>query len=155
MALTSLTPNMAFPVFGGLTYPNITPGLPVVTTGTTPVTCTVPQLLSGLMAVDCQDAGTLTLPTAALINAALPAQVGLSFEVDVINFGDSTLTLAVGTGITAKVVGAQSTAAVLTMATLVSKRLRFVCTKVASAGAVGSSDAYDLYAFGSIAAAVA
>jgi len=101
MPLTSFTPQQGFPNFKSLTYPTTVVGTPVVTTATTPVTMTVAQLLGGLLAVDCQDAGTLTTPTAALINAAIPgAAVGVSFEVDVINYGDTTLTIGLGTGVT-------------------------------------------------------
>lgn len=154
MALTSYTPQQGFPNFKSLTYPTTTVALPVVTTATTPVTGTVAQLLGGLLAVDCQDTGTWTTPTAALINAAVPgAAVGVSFEVDVINYGDSTLTIGLGTGVTKVTIA--GVAAVLTIVTLASKRLRFVCTGVANAADPTSSDAWVVYAFGSTAAAVA
>ena len=154
MALTSFTPQQGFPNFKSLTYPTTVVGLPVVTTATTPVTMTVAQLLGGLLAVDCQDAGTLTTPTAALINAAIPgAAVGVSFEVDVINYGDTTLTIGLGTGVTKVTIA--TVAAVMTIVTLASKRFRFVCTGVANASDPSSSDAWVVYAFGSTAAAVA
>lgn len=154
MALVSFTPGQGFPVFSGLTYPLTTVGLPVVTTALTPVTGTAAQLLGGLLAVDCQDAGTWTTPTAALLNAAIQApQAGRSFEVDVVNYGDATLTIGLGTGVTKVTIA--GVAAVLTLVTLASKRLRFVCTGVASDAVVGSSDAWVVYAFGSTAAAVA
>lgn len=154
MALTSFTPQQGFPVFAGLTLPLTTPANIVVTTATTPVTGTVAQLLGGLLLVDCQDAGTWTTPTAALINAAMQApQVGRSFEVDVVNYGDTTLTIGLGTGVTKTTIA--TVAPVLTIVTLASKRLRFVCTGVASDAVVGSSDAWVIYAFGSTAAAVA
>lgn len=154
MPLNSYTPNQGFQDFSTLTYPTTVVGLPVVTTATTPVTGTVAQLLGGLLAVDCQDAGTWTTPTAALINAAIPgARVGLSFEVDVINYGDTTLTIGLGTGVTKVTIA--TVAAVLTIVTLASKRLRFVCTGVVNGSDPTSTDAWVVYAFGSTAAAVA
>jgi len=154
MALTSFTPNQGFADFSTLTYPTTVVATPVVTTATTPVTMTVAQLLGGLLAVDCQDAGTLTTPTAALINAAIPAPaVGRSFEVDVVNYGDTTLTIGLGTGVTKVTIAGVS--AVLTIVTLASKRLRFVCTGVAKGDDPSSADAWVVYAFGSTAAAAA
>lgn len=154
MALTSFTPTQTYPRFQSLTYPNTVVGTPVVTTATTPVTGTVAQLLGGLLTVDCQDAGTWTTPTAALINAAIPGvAVGCSFEVDVINYGDTTLTIGLGTGVTKVTIA--GVAAVMTIATLNAKRFRFVCTGVASDAVVGSTDTWNVYAFGSTAAAVA
>jgi len=153
-AANDTTVSQTYPRFQSLTYPNTTVGLPVVTTATTPVTMTVAQLLGGLLAVDCQDAGTLTTPTAALINAAIPGvAVGCSFEVDVINYGDTTLTIGLGTGVTKVTIA--TVAAVMTIVTLASKRFRFVCTGVASEAVVGSTDTWNVYAFGSTAAAVA
>lgn len=154
MAFTDFTPNQGFARFSTLTYPFTAVGLPVVTTGTTPVTMTVAQLLGGLLAVDCQDAGTLTTPTAALISAAIPGpSVGCSFEVDVINYGDTTLTIGLGTGVTKVTIA--TVAAVMTIVTLASKRFRFVCTAVAKGDDPASADAWVVYAFGSTAAAVA
>jgi hypothetical protein len=154
MPLTSFGPQQAAPIFSGLTYPLTTPANIVVTTATTPVTGTVTQLLGGLLLVDCQDAGTWTTPTAALINAAIQAPgVGRSFEVDVVNYGDTTLTIGLGTGVTKTTIA--TVAPVLTIVTLASKRLRFVCTGVANGSDPTSADAWVVYAFGSTAAAVA
>jgi len=154
MALTSFTPMQGAPIFSGLTYPVTTPASIVVTSATTPVTGTVAQLLGGLLLVDCQDAGTWTTPTAALINAAIQAPgVGRSFEVDVVNYGDTTLTIGLGTGVTKTTIA--TVAPVLTIVTLASKRLRFVCTSVAKADDPTTTDAWVIYAFGSTAAAVA
>jgi len=154
MALDSVTPQRGFPNFNSLTYPKTVVGLPVVTTATTPVTGTVAQLLGGLLAIDTQDAGTWTTPTAALISAAVPGvAVGVSFEVDIINYGDATLTIGLGTGVTKVTIA--TVAAVLTIVTLASKRLRFVCTAVTNGSDPASADAWVVYAFGSTAAAVA
>ena len=154
MALTSFTPNQGFQDFSTLTYPTTTAANVIVTTGTTPVTGTVTELLGGLLLVDCRDAGTWTTPTAALISAAVPgAAAGKSFEVDVVNYGDTTLTIGLGTGVTKTTIA--GVAAVLTIVTLASKRLRFVCTSVSTAGDPTSTDAWVVYAFGSTAAAVA
>ncbi len=154
MAVTDFTPSQTFPRFQSLTFPNTVVGLPVVTTATTPVTMTVAQCLGGLLAVDCQDAGTLTLPTATLLNAAIPGVApGCSFELDVVNYGDSTLTIGLGTGITKTTIA--TVAPVMTMLTLVSKRFRLVCVSVASPSDPSTSDAWTVWAFGSTAAAVA
>lgn len=156
MALTDFTPSQGFANFKSLTFPTTVVGLPVVTTATTPITLTAAQVLGGLLAIDCQDAGTATLPTAALLRAAVPgAAPGVSFELDIINYGDSTLTIGLGTGITKTSIGAQSVSAVLTIVTLASKRLRFVCTTVANGSDPTSSDAWVVFGFGSTAAAVA
>jgi len=154
MAMNDTTVSQTYPRFQSLTYPTTVVGLPVVTTGTTPVTMTVTQLLGGLLAVDTQNDGELTLPTAALINAAIPGvAVGCSFEVDVVNYGDSTLTIGLGTGVTKVTIA--TVASVMTIVTLASKRLRLVCTGVATEAVAGSTDAWVVYAFGSTAAAVA
>lgn len=154
MPVTNFSPTQGTAWFSSLTFPMTVPALPVVTTATTPVTMTVTQLLGGLLLVDCQDAGTLTLPTAALINAAVPGvSVGRSFEVDVVNYGDTTLTIGLGTGITKTTIA--TVAPVMTIVTLAAKRFRLVCTGVASDAVVGSADAWVVYAFGSTAAAVA
>lgn len=151
---TSRTPERQFPLLSGVVVQNKTATALTVTTGTTPVTMTPAQALLGLLPVDCQDAGTLTLPTAALLNAAIPGvAVGSSIDLDVINYGDATLTIGLGTGITKTTIA--TVAAVMTIATLCSKRFTLICTGVASPYTPGSSDAWVVWAHGSIAAAVA
>jgi hypothetical protein len=148
---TSITRN--FPYFSGLVHPKVTPLNTQLTTGGGVVTLTAAQLLGGLLTIDCDDAQTLTLPTATLINAALSGvEVGTAIDFDVINFGDTTLTIAVGTGITAKAISGVS--AVLTIVANASKRFRLVCTGVQDDNGNGSHT-YDLYGFGSVAAATA
>jgi len=151
MAVNDTTVSQTYPRFQSLTYPNVTVSAPAITTGTT--TMTTAQLLGGLLTVNCTDAGTFTTPTAALINAAIPGvAVGCSFQVDIVNYGDDALTIGLGTGVTKVTIAGVS--AVLTLATLVSKRFRFVCTGVATEAVVDSADAWVVYAFGSTAAAV-
>ena len=151
---TRRTPERNSPLIGGSVV--INPG-PVATitvgSGTTPLTLTAAQLKVGLMPVNCTDTGTLTLPTATLLNAANPGiTVGAWFEFTIINYGDSTITLAVGTGITNKSI--DSATAVLTTATNYSNRYFLVCTGVANPSDPTTSDSYDLYGQGTIAAAV-
>lgn len=155
MALgTSRTPERQFPLLSGVIIPTKGVTQATVTSGTTPVTMTAAQALQGLLPVDCQDTGTLTLPTAALLNAAIPgAAAGTSFDLDVINYGDTTLTIGLGTGVTKTTIA--TVAAVMTIATLCSKRFTLVCTSVANANVQGSTDAWTVWAHGSIAAAVA
>ena len=115
-----------------------------VTSGTTPVTLTAAQVLKGFLPVDCQDTGTSTLPTATLLNAAIEGvEVGTSFAFTIWNGGDSTLTLAVGTGITAKTVDSES--AVLTNATHCGSTFLLSCTGVANPSDPSTSDSWDLY----------
>jgi len=91
----------------------------------------------------------ITTPTAALIAAAIEGcQPGTAFDLDVVNYGDTTLTLGLGTGVTKTTIATVSS--VLTLVTLVSKRFRFVCTN-----STPGSEAFTVWAFGSTAAAVA
>jgi len=149
MALTSFSPSDQYSRFSTLAYPTNTATAQVVTTATTPVQLTTAQLFQGILPVDCQDAGSITTPTAAAIVAAIQGcQVGTSFDLDVVNYGDTTLTLALGTGVTKTTIA--TVAAVLTLVTLVSKRFKFIVTN----NVVGS-EAVVVWAFGSTAAAVA
>lgn len=153
MALgTRRTPERDSPFLSGVAMVKTTPYEGVLTTGGGVVTLTAAQLLGGLLTPDTDDAQSLTLPTAALLNAAIPGvEVGTTFDVDVINYGDTTLTLVVGTGITAK--SLSGVAAVLTVVANASKRLKLRCTGVIAQGS--TADSWDLYAFGSVAAATA
>jgi|WetSurSiteA1Bulk_404760.scaffolds.fasta_scaffold100211_2 hypothetical protein len=153
MALgTRRTPERNSPLLGGVPIVKGPVATITVGSGTTPLTLTAAEVLVGLLPVNCTDTGTLTLPTAALLVAAMPGiAVGNYFEFNLINFGDSTVTVAVGTGITAKVI--DSATAVLTTATNYSNRYFLVCTGVAANGS--SSDSFDLYGMGTTAAAVA
>jgi hypothetical protein len=149
MALSpSLTPARGLPFFSSLVFPKITPTTKVLSTAGGVVTLTPAELLGGLIAVDCQDAQTLVLPSAALLNAAIPGvAVGTSFDVNIVNYGDSLLTIGLGAGITKPTLGGVS--AVLTIATLTSKQLKLICTAVGS-----GTEAWVVYAFGSITGAV-
>ena len=113
-------------------------------TGGGVVTLTAAQVLGGLLIVDTQDAQTATLPTAALLTAALPGplQVGQTFDFDVRNTGDSTLTIAVGTGITS------ATGNTLTIATLSTRRFKLRCTAVPLTSDPSSAATFTLYSVG-------
>lgn len=146
-----LTPARGFPHFSSLVFPKGVPTNIVLSTAGGVRTLTAAEILGGLLLVDCQDAQTMTLPTAALLNAAIPGVApGTQFDLDVVNYGDTTLTIGLGTGLTKTTIA--TVAPVLTLVTLASKRLRLVCTSVAQ-GTV--ADAWIVYAFGSLAAAVA
>jgi len=73
-------------------------------TATSTATLSEAQVVGGMLyANPSTSAATYTLPTAALIDAALPnATVGSTFDLSVINIGTSsgTVTLATATGIT-------------------------------------------------------
>lgn len=121
-------------------------------------TSTAAELIGGLMVLNVADAQTMNLPTAALLNAALPGATsganGLgatTFRCLIINVGDSTLTVAVGTGGSLVVGNSKST--VVTCAALASLELIIRVTGVLKAG--DTSDSYTVYSPGSIAASVA
>lgn len=135
MTIRNTTLSLTFPRFLSLVFPTFTAAAITVTTGTTPVALTAEQVLGGFLIVDCQDAGTITMPTAASIAALIPSlQVGTAFEFIVRNTGDTTLTLAGGTG------GTVSGTA--TMATATSKRWLAICT------AIGTSPTFTYYSLG-------
>ena len=73
-------------------------------TATATATLTAAQIVNGMLyANPSTSAATYTLPTAALIDAAVPnATVGSTFDLALINVGTSsgTVTLATATGIT-------------------------------------------------------
>lgn len=154
---TRRTPERTSPLLSGVIIqkgitPSPTTGI-VVSTGSGVVTLTAAQILTGFLAIDCQDAQTANLPTATLLNAAIPGvEVGDVIELAIVNYGDSTLTVGLGTGITKTTLA--SVAAVMTLATLVSKRFRLECTSIAGQNGA-TTDAWVVWAFGSTAAAVA
>lgn len=73
-------------------------------TATSTATLTAAQVTGGfLVANPSTTAAVYTLPTGALIDAAVPsAKIGSTFDLNVINIGTSTgtVTLALGTGVT-------------------------------------------------------
>lgn len=149
MPVNTFAPTKQYAGFSSVVFPQKTATPLVMTTALTPLTLTVAQLLQGLLPVDCQDAATITTPTAVLLAAAINGcQVGTSFDLDIINYGDTTLTVGLGTGVTKTTIA--TVAAVLTIATLCSKRLTFICTN-----ATKGSEAFVVWAYGSTAAAVA
>ena len=147
MALgTRRTPEPNTPIFSsGVVFYNLS-GLATitVTSGTTPVTLTAAQLLLGRLNVDCQDTGTITLPTATLLAAAIPGRVaGTAFDFTIWNGGDSTLTLALGSGITSPTVDSES--GVLTNATHCASTWTLRCYTVANPSDPSTSEAWYLY----------
>jgi hypothetical protein len=149
MAITSFSPSISYARFATLAYPTVTPVTKTLTTGGGVITGTTAEVLGGLLRVNCDDAQTYTLPTAALLVAAINGcQVGTAFDLDVINYGDTTLTIGLGTGITKLTIA--TVAVVMTLATLTAKRFKIVVTNVTP-----GSEAAEVYAFGSTAAAVA
>ena len=143
------TPERNSPLLGSSVAVN--PGVVATITvgsGTTPLTLTAAQLLVGLLPLNCTDTGTLTLPTATLLAAAIPGiAVGNWFEFTIVNYGDSTATVAVGTGITSKVIDSES-AILTTLATHVGARFALVCTGVAKVNDPSTSNTFDLYLLG-------
>lgn len=147
------TPERESPLFSGVMLPKFAPVTKVLTTAGGVITLTAAECLSGLLKIDCDDAQTLTTPTATLLNAGIPGvAVGTTFSLFVINFGDTTLTIGLGTGVTKETI--HTVAPVLTIVTLAAKHLIFICTGV-NGVAGATSDSWDLVALGSTAAAVA
>lgn len=150
--LTRRPPERNSPFLSGLSMQKGVVATKTLTTGGGVQTMTVAEALAGLIAVDCQDAQTYNFPTAAALNAAIPGvEVGTMFELVVVNYGDTTITMAVNTGVTKTTIATVS--AVLTIATLASKRFRLICTGVLANG--DAADAWVVWGMGSTAAAVA
>lgn len=146
----SPSPNRSTAYITGIQYRTLTPVTVTLTTAGGVGTMTAAQCLSGLLRVDCQDAQSLTFPTAAQIIAAMPGpEVGSTFELTIINFGDTTLTMVVGAGMTNFTIGAVK--AIMTLATFVSKKFTIRVTGIA---AQGGTDAVELYGHGSTTLAV-
>lgn len=92
-------------------------------TATSTATLTAAQVTGGLLVANpSTSAATYTLPTAALLEAAVPnAKVDSTFRLDIVNLGTSSgaLTIAAGTGIT--IVGS-ATVAITSSASLLFRR---------------------------------
>ncbi len=138
MTLVSFTPQQTNPDFESLVYETRT-----VTTYPDTAVVTAAEVLGGLLIDSKAGAETLTLPTAALLNAAIPgAAVGKSFVFYVRNTGNNTTTVAVGTG------GTSVAGNTLTVATLSTRIFLVRITAVANSVDPSSSDTYDLYSLG-------
>lgn len=135
MTLTSFTPQQTNPDFESLVYETYTP-----TTYTDSATVAASELLGGILIDTKNGAATLTLPTAALLNAAVPgAAVGKSVKFYVRNTGNNTCTVAVGTG------GTSVSGNTLTVATVNTRMFLLRITGVANSVDPTTSDSYDLY----------
>jgi hypothetical protein len=151
---TGFSPLVGEPRMGMIPIPTRTATLDTLTTAGGARTATAAEVLGGLFILNVDDAQTLTLPTGALLNAAIPgASVGASFDFDVINTGDATLTVAVGTGGTLAT-GSNSKSSVATVASAAAKRFTVVITGVASQNGTGT-DGYTVYGHGDVGTAVA
>ncbi|HTE60282.1 MAG TPA: hypothetical protein VK631_08010, partial [Solirubrobacteraceae bacterium] len=69
--MNTFAPSVQYGRLGTVVYPTKTATTIVVTTALTPLTLTVAQILQGLLPVDCQDAATITTPSAVLLCAAI------------------------------------------------------------------------------------
>lgn len=148
---SGFTPMQAWPRMGQIPQPYKVATAFTLTTSGGARTLTAAECLGGLFIINCDDAQTVTLPTATLLNAAIQGVVaGASFDIDIINVGDTTITVAVGTG--GSLVVGNSKSSVATIATNVSKRFTIRVTGVTQQG--DASDSYVVYGFGSISAAV-
>jgi len=142
MALgTRRTPERNSPLLSGQLVSKGVTVSNVLTTGGGVEVMTVEEVLGGFMVADCQDAQTWTLPTAALLNAAIPGvEVGSVIDFTVVNYGDTTLTIGLGTGITKTTIA--TVAAIMTVATLTAKRFRLECTGLLNPTVPGTADAW-------------
>lgn len=148
---SGFSPLLGEPRMGLVPIPTQTATAATLTTAGGPRTATAAECLGGLFILNVDDAQTMTLPTAALLNRSIPScAAGAAFDIDIINVGDATLTVAVGTGGTLVVGNSKSTVA--TLATVKSLRLKILITGVTQNG--DASDSYTVYGFGEIAAAV-
>jgi len=144
MAIVNTPVSQTYARFLSLVWSYFLPASITASTGGGAVTLTAAQVLGGLLVVDTQDAQTATLPTATLMAAALPGgvQVGSSVLFYVRNVGDSTLTIAVGTGITS------ATGNTLTVATVSTRMFLLRCTAVALSSDPASAYTFTLYSIG-------
>lgn len=151
---SGLTPLKGGIPANGLSFEQAAPHAETLTTAGGVQTLTAAELKSGLLLINTDDAQTLTLPTATLFNAGINgAALGERLEFDVINIGDATLTVAVGTGGSLVVGNSKSTVA--TIVANASKKFVLRVTGVASPADPSSSDSYVLYGLGSVGAATA
>ena len=96
-------------------------------TAASPIVMTAAQALSGMYIQDTDGAFGITLPTAALLVAAMPnVQVGSSFWFAMVNTGNNTTTITAGTGNT---LGGHGTA---TLATATSQMFLVKVTNITS-----------------------
>lgn len=148
MAIKNTTPSQNYPHFSGVTLPQTTPVTGQLTTGGGARTLTGAEALSGLITLDVDDAQTLTLPTATLLVAALPpgTKVGTTIFLDILNFGDATLTIGVGTGGTN--VAISGVDAILAAALNTCVRLAIRITALQTETVAGSTNTYDVYQVG-------
>ncbi len=146
---SGFSPLLGEPRMGLVPLPKRVATAFTLTTGGGARTCTAAEVLGGLFVVNCDDAQTMTLPTATLLNAALPScAAGVSFDFKVFNVGDTTVTVAVGTGGT--LVQGNSKSTVATIVAQASKEFTVLVTGVTQNG--DASDSYTLFGDGSIAA---
>jgi hypothetical protein len=129
-------PERTSPLLSGVVMEKV-PVAPTQVLSTTggAVTMTADQALGGLLILDCQDAQTITLPTAQKIVQAIPGcEKGTSFQLDIVNKGDSEATVALGSGITLA-----SSSGTLTIPASSVRRLRFWVTTIVPYGDLGDA----------------
>lgn len=141
MSVSTFEPVKNYAGFSSLVYPKVTATAKTVSSGTsTTPTWTAADILSGLIVVNCDDAGTATLPTADLLTAAINGvTVGTSFQFLIRNTGDSTLTIAAGTG------GTLASGNTNTVATVHTRGFLVVITAVKVTADPSTSNTYTVY----------
>ncbi|HEX7796746.1 MAG TPA: hypothetical protein VF456_20430 [Vicinamibacterales bacterium] len=141
MSITTFEPSKNYAQFASLVFPKVTATAKTVSSGTsTTPTWTAADILSGLIVVNTDDAGTATFPTADLLAAAINGvTVGTSFDLWIRNTGDSTLTVAAGTG------GTLATGNTNTVLTVATRLFKFVITAVKVTADPSTSNTYTVY----------
>lgn len=143
MPLAPSAIGQTFPRFQGILINNFNPTALTLSTAGGPRTLTAAELLSGILSVDCQDAQTLNLPTAAQIQEAIGfLAIGQGFTVYLRNIGDSICTVAVNTGIT------NAPGNTLTVAPVSTRTFVLRCTAVGLTSDPGTTAAYTVYSMG-------
>lgn len=139
---SGFSPLQGEPRMGLQPIPQLTVTAATLTTGGGVRTATAAEVLGGVFILNVDDAQTMTLPTAALLNAAIPgAKAGAAVEFTIINTGDAVGTVAVGTG--GSLVVGNSKSSVATVGVNDTGTFLIVVTGVLEAG--DSSDSYTVY----------
>ena len=142
---TRRTPERNSALLGGIPVVKGPVAAITVGSGTTPMTLTAAQVAVGLLPFNCTDTSTVNLPTADLLAAGFagPMQIGDWFELSMVNYGDSTITVGMGTGITNKVIDSED--AILDIATHIGVKYALVRTGVANPSDPSTSNTFDFY----------
>ncbi len=132
----SFAPLRGEPTMGSIPMPTIAVTTATLTTAGGALTLTAAEIIGGLLLLNCDDAQNAVTPSAALLIAAIPGVADeQSFQFDIRNTGDATLTVTAGAGVT--------TSGTMTIATANGKRFLVRITDATQA-----SPTYTIYSLG-------